>query len=165
MSSVHAAVGLIGRAYQLSVLNRAEYLAHSGPLRYLETFAKNLDDGIERLDWKDFWSICSDQAPHGHDVGRDPRCASASRLQCISLHRVVFLLAIGRDQGVFFGRYDSLAPKIILIILCLSSLRAACQNFVALASDPTLTAAFGITETRRLQLVQRELVRALADVK
>lgn len=54
--------------------------------------------------------------------------------------------------------------EVMSYLVSLSELRAACQNFVGLASDPTLTAAFGITETRRLQLVHTELQSAIAAV-
>ncbi|CAK9113253.1 unnamed protein product [Durusdinium trenchii] len=41
----------------------------------------------------------------------------------------------------------------------------ACQNFVALAGDATLVAAFGLTESRRLQIVREALATDLADVQ
>eukprot|EP00438_Fugacium_kawagutii_P004134 Skav211258 [mRNA] locus=scaffold3676:158327:161479:+ [translate_table: standard] len=43
-------------------------------------------------------------------------------------------------------------------------IQTACENIVGLASDPTLSSAFGITEMRRLQAAHSELQSAIAAV-
>lgn len=134
------------------------------PLRYLETMAKNLDDGIDRL-----------ESDAGKISGRSARIKRRvdmilEEIRGVQLHLalsvVIFYSTSFRcwalsDQSVLFRRCDSI-PSVTLS-LRLSSLRAACQNCMALASDPILTAEFGITEARRLELVRRELMSALAD--
>ena len=43
--------------------------------------------------------------------------------------------------------------------------RAASQNFLSLASDPKLVAAFGINEQRRLLIAEQSLTRAAVSLK
>ena len=134
------------------------------PLRYLETMAKNLDDGIDRLE-SDAGKISGRSARIKRRVDMILEEIRGVQLH-LALNVVIFYSTSFRcwalsDQSVLFRRCDSI-PSVTLS-LRLSSLRAACQNCMALASDPILTAEFGITEARRLELVRRELMSALAD--
>ncbi|CAE7687484.1 unnamed protein product [Symbiodinium sp. KB8] len=65
------------------------------------------------------------------------------------------------DAGKVSGRSARVRRRVDMMLEEIQGIQAAaCQNFVGLASDPTLAAAFGITETRRLQEVQNELRNA-----
>ncbi|CAE7687162.1 unnamed protein product [Symbiodinium sp. CCMP2456] len=69
------------------------------------------------------------------------------------------------DAGKVSGRSARVKRRVDMMLEEIQGIQvAACQNFVGLASDPTLAAAFGITETRRLQEVQNELRNAAGAV-
>jgi len=69
------------------------------------------------------------------------------------------------DAGKVSGRSARVKRRVDMMLEEIQGIQeSACQNFVGLASDPTLAAAFGITETRRLLEVQNELGNAAGAV-